>query len=342
MRRRGRSDGNVRVTIGQVAALAAVSTATASRALNRPGTVTDALRERVGAAVARLGYLPNQTARALSSLHSGLVGMLVPAFDPGHAEVLEAIQTRLAAMGYATLIAATGGDSDRAVGAARAMAAREVEGLFVVGVELEGSLGALLDERRIPYVLVDACGGTPTKASVDVSYAAAGETVGAYLLGLGHRSLAFLCRPANHASQPAALLLQGLRAALTAADASLPSEQVVAGGSGGIRASLRQWLTATTPPSALVCADDLLALAALQEGVLLGIAVPGQLSVVGCGDLPFARHTTPALSTLRIPGAMIGAAAVDQLLERLEGALPTGRSIPIKLVIRQSSGPAPM
>ena len=88
--------------------MAAVSTATASRALNQPNAVSDALRDRVGAAVTRLGYLPNQTARALSSQHSRLAGVLAPSFDPGDAEVLEAIQARLDAAGYATLFAATG------------------------------------------------------------------------------------------------------------------------------------------------------------------------------------------------------------------------------------------
>src|SRR6185295_4196417 len=102
VRRRGRSDGNRRATIEQVAALATVSTATASRALNHPQSVSDALRERVGAAVAQLGYIPNQTARALSSLHSGLVGVLVPAVDARYAPVVEAIQRCLAPIGYGT------------------------------------------------------------------------------------------------------------------------------------------------------------------------------------------------------------------------------------------------
>jgi DNA-binding LacI/PurR family transcriptional regulator len=79
----------------------------------------------------------------------------------------------------------------------------------------------------------------------------------------------------------------------------------------------------------------------LQECALLRIAVPGQVSVVGCGDLSFARHTSPALSTLRIPGTTIGAVAVAVLSARLAGDPPRGQTIPIKLVVRQSSGPAP-
>ena len=340
MRRRGRSDGNVRVTLGQVAALAAVSTATVSRALNEPKAVSDALRNRVGAAVIRLGYLPNQTARTLSSQHSRLAGILVEAFDPGCAEVLDAIQKRLAATGYTTLIAATGGDSDRADNAAREMAAREVEGLVLVGIDPGDSLETLLEARHIPCVLVDA-GGTQTQATVGGGYTAGGAIVGAYLLGLGHRSVAFVGGATNTRWRRATMLL-GLRAALSTSGPGLPSQRVLDCALPEIRARLRQWIAAPAPPTALVCADDLLALAVLQECALLGIAVPGQLSVVGCGDFPFARHTSPTLSTLRIPGAMIGAVAVDQLLGRLAGAAPTARSIPVKLVIRHSSGPAPL
>jgi LacI family transcriptional regulator len=341
VRRRGRADGNVRITIAEVAALAAVSTATASRALNRPGAVSASLRDRVAAAVARLGYVPNQTARALSSLHSGLVGFLIPAVDAGYAELLEVMVARLRAAGYATLVAAPGGDGDPGGGGARAMAAREVEGLVVVGTEPGATMGALLNERRIPYVLVDAGGHTSLALRVDVSYAVAGENAARYLVGLGHRSLAFLSSPTTSPWRRDALL-QGLRAGLAASDLTLPSERIRACAAPEIRTALRLWFTGAAPPSALVCADDLLALVTLREGALLGIAVPGQLSIIGCGDLPFARYASPALSTLRIPSVTVGNAAVDQLLARLAGGSPFGQLIPVKLVIRRSTGPAPI
>jgi LacI family transcriptional regulator len=341
MRQRGRGDGSIRATITQVAAVAGVSTATASRALNRPAAVSDALRDRVGAAVAQLRYLPNQTARALSSLHSGLVGVLVPAIDSGYAQILQAIQDRLHQTGYSMLIEATGGDDHRAVDAAAAMAGREVEGLLVVGVDPKQALTGLLDGRHIPYVMVDAGGDVPPEISVGVGYAGGGETVGRYLLGLGHRSLAFLGCAGEGAWRSAAILL-GARVALKASsEGSLPSQRARAGTAPEIRSALNEWLTAASPPTALVCADDMLAVAALQECAFLGIAVPGRLSIVGCGDLPFARHSSPALSTLRIPGAFVGCAAVDQLAERRAGRSSVGPTVPVKLVIRQSTGPAP-
>jgi LacI family transcriptional regulator len=332
---KGRGDGNVRVTLGQVAALAGVSTATVSRALNAPSAVSDALRGRVGAAVARLGYLPNQTARALSSQHSRLAGILIERFDPGCAEMLDAIQLRLDAAGYATLITTTGGDSDRTVAAARAMGAREVEGLLLVGIAPEHSLQALLAAHRIPSVSIEA-GQSPTAVGGD--YVAGGAIVGTYLVGLGHRSLAYVGDPANLPWRSSALL-QGLRATLSARDSRSLSLAVAEGAVPAIRVQLRQWLRASARPTALMCSDDLLALAMLRECALLGIAVPGELSVVGCGDLPLARHTSPALSTLRIPGAAIGTAAADRLLGRMTGGPPTSQAIPIKLVIRQSTGP---
>ena len=340
MRRRGRSDGNVRVTIEQVAKLARVSTATASRALNHPNSVSDALRERVGAAVARLEYIPNQTARALSSLRSGLVGALVPAIDTRYAQMLEAIELQLDRAGYGMLLVAVGDDGARATDAAKAMAAREPEGLLMLGVEIGDVLCAFLNARRICHVSVDAGGSAPKASRVDITYLEGGETVGRYLLGLGHRTLAFVDGLASSPRRSAGLL-QGLRAALAASGTAEPPQRVLAADVVAIRAALRQWLTAASPPTALMCGDDIVALAVLRECAVLGVIVPDRLSIVGCGDLSFARYATPPLSTLRVPAAMIGAAAVDQLLARLAGGLPSAQSVPIKLVVRHSSGPAP-
>lgn len=337
MRRRGRSDGNSRATIEQVATLAAVSTATASRALNHPETVSDALRERVEAAVTQLGYIRNQNARALSSLHSGLVGVLVPAIDTGHAPIVDAIQRSLGQVGYAMLLAATGRDSDRVVEEARAMAGREIEGVVLVGLSAPEELRALLDERRIPHVAVDAAHCAPSTASVEGDYCAAGETVARYLLALGHRLLAYLDGGTYGAAQSSALLA-GLNAGLAKYEGTRRS-----GGALVLPASqaeLQQCLVAPGAPTALVCADDLGALMALRRCAALGIAVPERVSIVGCGDFAFAQHMTPSLSTLRIPSDAMGRAAVDQLVGRNRG-LPVVQAFPIKLVVRQSSGHAP-
>ena len=338
MRHRGRADGNVRTTIGQVAALAAVSTATASRVFNHPDAVRVALRERVDAAVAQLGYIPNRTARALSSLHTGLIGVLVPSLAGRHAVLVEALEKRLSELGYAMLAAAAGSVGDLAVHTARAMAGREIEGLLVVGAAPQEALRALLDERRIPWVMVDAVGGRVGDVAVGADYAAAGRIAAHYLLAFGHRAVAFLGRAGD---EPSAELLAGLRVVLADAGDTLPPERIWTDLAPDTRGALRIGLAAAPPPTALFCADDLLALEAIHLCAALGIAVPGRMSIVGCGDAPFARHAVPALSTLRIPGAAIGRAAVDQLRVLLEGRSPVAEAVPVKLIVRQSSGPAP-
>ncbi|MEO8754447.1 MAG: LacI family DNA-binding transcriptional regulator [Casimicrobiaceae bacterium] len=339
VRRRGRADGALRTTIGQVAALAAVSTATVSRVLNHPQSVRASLRDRVDGAVAQLGYLPNQTARALSSLHTGLVGVLAPSLAGTYPPVVEAVEQRLREAGYAMLLATSGGADEHAATLARAMAGREIEGLLLLGIQVPDTLGVLLAQRRIPYVLADAVGEVGAEGPVvGVDYALAGWTVGAYLLGLGHRRLAF-CHRASPGDLRGEALLSGIRAALTDAGAtplavwSLPACVSAAHG------ELRNWL-AVEPPTALICADDLLAMEALRLCVALGVAVPARMSIVGCGDLPFARHAIPTLTTLRVPHTSIGRVAVEQLLAQFGGRSVTGQSFPAKLVVRQSSGPA--
>jgi LacI family transcriptional regulator len=339
VRRRGRADGNLRATIGQVATLAAVSTATASRALNHPQSVRAALRDRVDAAVAQLGYIPNQTARALSSLHTGLVGVLAPSLAGAYPPVVEAVEQRLREAGYAMLLATSGGADEHAATIARAMAGREIEGLLLIGTYVPETLGVLLAQRRIPCVLVDAVGEVGAEDTVvGVDYALAGRTVAAYLLALGHRRLAF-CHRASPGDFRTEALLSGVRFAL--AEAGVAHLAVWARPDAASTSSaLRSWLAAE-PPTALISADDMLAMEALQLCAGLGVAVPAQLSIVGCGDLAFARHAIPALTTLRVPHASIGRAAVDQLLAHFGGGSVTAQTVPAKLVVRQSSGPAP-
>ena len=192
---------------------------------------------------------------------------------------------------------------------ARRMAGREIEGMLLVGIDTEPELRTLLDERRIPYVAVEG------------DYLAAGENRGTLPLALGHRSLAYLdeARAGRDRRRRCSAVCA---TAVSSQPKTLPPISVFVRPAPDHRAELRNWLAAGAPPTALVCADDLLALAALQECAALGIAFPGQVSIVGCGDLAFARHATPTLSTLRLPGLALGRAAVDRLQAQRGGAQP--------------------
>ena len=335
-RRRRRHDA--RATIVDVAAHAGVSTATASRALTAPARVSPELRARVLAAAAALTYVPDPAARTLASHRSGLVGIVAGDLrDGGTGACLGALQPRLAAAGYATVLAVTDGRGAGVREAVAGLAARGVEAVVLIDCANEIPTVAS-SGNALPVVRVGGLANAPAAGDVAVDAAIAGATIARFLLGLGHTTFGWV---ATEGELPwwTPGLRGGLSAALVAAGGRAPGEFVVAPG-GEIVAGHAGLAAGAALPSALICADDLLALAVLRGLAGQGIPVPRHVSVVGCGDQPWARRTDPPLTSLRMPAGRLGEAAADQVLARLRGEAPARCALVAKLVVRGSTGPA--
>ena len=315
---------------------AGVSTATVSRAINAPATVSAARGARVRAAMAALAFVPDASARSLSSRHSRLIGVLAPSLrDDGWAAGVAGIEARLAGAGYATLLALTGGDAQREAAAVAVLAGRAVEAVIAIG-RLPGPAAlAPLRERRIVLAGIEADDAGATGTASGGGWWRAGRTLGQFLLALGHARCLWLAGDGVAAARATALRA-GLGAAFAAA-AQPPPVDVSAGSWATLRAALAG---AGPRPTALVCADDALALAAMGQLAAAGVSVPRDLSVTGCGDTPAARHAVPPLTTLRLAGEAAGAAAAERVLAQLRGESAPQHEPPIKLVVRRSTGPA--
>ena len=336
-RRRRREDAHA--TIVAVAAHAGVSTATVSRALNAPARVSPTLRARVVAAAAALAYVPDPAARTLASHRSGLVGIVTGDLREGWiAECLGALQPRLAVAGYATVLAVTNARGAGAREAVAAMAARGVEAVVLIDCADGAPTVPASSGSALPTVRVSAVPNAPTAADVALDAAIAGATIAGYLLDLGHTTFGWVAAEGDTAWWRARLR-DGLSTALLAGGRRPPAEFVVTPGRDpfAVHAVLA---AGEAVPSALVCADDLLALAVVRALAGQGISVPGQVSVVGCGDQPWARQTHPSLTSLRMPAGQLGEAAADHVLARLRGEVHDPRALVGKLVVRGSTGPA--
>ncbi|MEO6564880.1 MAG: LacI family DNA-binding transcriptional regulator [Casimicrobiaceae bacterium] len=345
-------------TLLDVARAAGVSTATVSRAWNRPDTVREPLRQRIHAAVEQLHYIPNNAARALVSQRSRVLGAIVPTIDNAiFARGVAAIQARVEASGYGLLLAACDYDLDRELAQARAMVARGVEALVLVGTRHRPALRELLHQHRIPYVCQGAFAPEEDPHCVGFDNRRAGMLVARYLLSLGHRRIAMIAGPRrdNDRAQSRAV---GVHSVLADAGLVPPSPIAPAGEPPSIhsgddswlvesaydfdaaRAVARLLLTASMRPTALICGNDILALGALRECQSLELAVPAQVSITGFDDLALARQATPALTTIRVATSVMGEAAADFVLAQLAGQPASATEIPFKLVIRGSTGPA--
>ena len=340
MRRPDPSSDSRRVTTHDVARQAGVSQATVSLVLggNPRARVSASTRERVVRAAGELGYRPNLVARSLVQRKSYAIGVVVPDLsNPFFMDVVTGVQRVASEAGYAVLPGDVRETSP--VRHLDALRARQVDGLILDGFGALAIPEAELADLKV--VLVDE----PSERFPGVASDApeAGRLAAEHLIGLGHTRLAFI-GPASDV-YGFRMRERGFFQTLRAAGLGLGSDRLrrvppsVAGGLAAMKALLA--LPPAERPTAVFCPTDLLAAGALKACLTAGIAVPGEMSIVGCDDIELARVLTPELTTIRIPARELGARAARLLIKQLddESWVPRpGKPLPVKLVVRGTTG----
>ena len=331
-------------TVEAVAAAAGVSTATVSRVLNTPNAVREALRKRVEAAVAQLGYVPHAGARAMMLRRSGTIGAIFPTVDNAiFAQAIDALQRRLSEAGLQLLIATCDYDTDAEMRQAVNLVSRGADALAFCGTGQRPELLEFLRQRSLPCVHVMSLPTDNTMTSVGFDNALAMAQAVRYLLDLGHRRIAMLAGTTRE-NDRARARVQGVRNALQAAGLDLPPQRLVERkyGIAEARDGFSELMAPRVKPTAIVCGNDVLAFGALLEAQHAGISVPQSLSITGFDDLELAHHVQPALTTVRVPTLEMWRTAADRLIAALHGeAFPRATVIEVSLVVRQSTGPVP-
>ena len=331
-------------TIEAVAAAAGVSTATVSRALNRPDSVREALRKRVEAAVATLGYVPNAGARSMMLRRSGTIGAVFPTVDNAiFAKAIDALQRRLSEADQQLLIATCDYDPEAEMRQAVNLVARGADALALCGVGQRPELLEFLHQRGLPCVHVMSLSDDPQVTSVGFDNAAAMKQATRYLLDLGHRHVAMLAGITRD-NDRASARVAGVRSALKQAKLTLPAERMVERRYeiAAAREGFRELMAVDPRPTAILCGNDVLAFGALLEAQRMGIDVPKQLSIIGFDDLELANQLQPALTTVRVPADTMWRVAADRLLAALRGEPAARRTeIEVSLVVRGSTAPPP-
>ena len=327
-------------TIRQVAAAARVSVATVSRALECPDIVAPETLERVRSVIQSLRYIPNAQARMLRTSRTGLVVALVPDIaNPFFSEVIRGIERVAHATDYAVLLGDTQNDPARELSYARMLAKRQADGLIIMVPRLP--------PRNVfaSFPLVNACEYVPESGvtTVSVDNAAGASTAIAHLTGLGHKHIAFISGP-----RPSAICLErerGYREAMqTRQLLADPRLEGVGDFSveSGVRAT-REFLTKKLTFTAIFCANDEMAIGAIQELHAWGLSVPADVSVVGFDDIRYAQYANPPLTTIAQPKMELGQISMQCLLDILDQPHRPVINIvlPISLIVRKSTGPAP-
>ena len=339
-------DSGRRVTLKDVARLAGVHPGTASRALNAETRelVNEGTAERVLATAAELGYRPNPIARGLKTSRSYTVGVLIPdLMNPLFPPIVRGIQDRLEEAAYTPLIANTDNDPDRERADFEAMRARQVDGLITATARRDHGLPNGLENVAFPVVLVNRRLEDGTRPSVVADDRAGIRLAVEHLVSLGHRRIAHLAGPQELST--GYLRREGFVDAMRSAGLE-PDPELILVGSAFVESEgerlCRELLDGKGDATAIVAGNDLMALGCYDAFVERGIDCPGEVSVVGFNDMPFAAWFDPPLTTVRLPHYEIGARAADLLLEQLRDPAvePAQVVLPPELVIRRSTAAA--
>lgn len=329
-------------SIKDIANEAGVSTATVSHVLNNTRFVSEAVRERVLKAIKLHNYYPNAAARSLASGSSRILGLVISDIaNPFFPELVKSIETAAYEYGYDVVLSNTNYDPERASHYVRRFIERKVTGVALMTSEMDKALIEELARREVPVVFLDSGEVGLHMSNLRVGYAEGIKQAILHLVELGHRKVAFISGLPNLRS--AKRRLEAFRQTIQAVLPDAP-EQIYQGDfkiDGGRRAAL-EILKADELPTAVVAANDLMALGAISEFHRSGLKIPRDISVVGFDDIAFSTLVEPALTTVNLPLGELGKMAVDALMAMISSPKEHGIELPIstQLIIRNSTAAA--
>ncbi|MFT4084519.1 MAG: LacI family DNA-binding transcriptional regulator [Nocardioides sp.] len=318
-------------SVKDVAAAAEVSLGTVSNVLNRPERVSAATRERVARAMAELGFVRNESARSLRTGRSNtLAYVMLDTGNPFFTDVAHGIELATESFGNTLFLCNSDNRADREAALLSHLEERQILGVLITPVDPQSATLTELAARGTPLVIVDRTRDTPDFCSVAVDDVLGGRLALEHLIDQGHRRVAVVGGPlsigqvadryagaqqvwAEAGLPPGDLtLIQG--AALTAADGRAAGEQIA-----GIPARRR--------PTAAFCANDLIALGLLQHSISQGLAVPGDLAIMGYDDIEFAAAAAVPLTSVRQPRQQLGRTAAELVLDEAGNPDHTHRQV---------------
>ncbi|HIW72752.1 MAG TPA: LacI family transcriptional regulator [Firmicutes bacterium] len=334
-----------RVTIRDVAREAGVSTATISYVLNNKvsESITPETIAKVNAAVERLGYVPNLSARSLRYRRSNLIGVVIPQTEPGkefmfsnpfYGDFLSAVEYTARTRGYRLLISGT------SVGQSYVEIAQNhgLDAIIILGIYPSDDIDAY-KEAKIPLVLVDCYRNDHFFHSVGTNDRHGGYLATNHLIQRGHRRIAFVSG-AVEASGVNQKRLFGYRDALDEAGLPFDRNLVFSGNVGyeyGIETA-RQIARICPDVTAIFATADIMAAGVIKGVSEAGLSVPGDISVVGFDDIFVANISSPGLTTVRQNIKEKGRVAVELALDAVDNPSSPKRdvAIPLEIVERDS------
>jgi DNA-binding LacI/PurR family transcriptional regulator len=329
-----------------VARHAGVSVTTVSRVVNNTGAFSVASAERVWDAVRALGYEINHVAKSLRQGATHTVAVLVGDLgNPFYSDFIKGVELAAQQARLSVMVCTAPPEDDAAQRQVQMLLSKRVDGIIMWGWCLDAGYVERLLSAAIGVLGLELQPDPPSGVrNLSVDFRTGMRDVLAHLVALGHRNIAYLWDRTDRPATPESRFYC-FREAMDTHDLPFP-DKWVAPAIGGQRPEIGQSATLdllrrAPEITAVVCHNDLLALGALQAARQVGYQVPDRLSVVGVDDIFTARYTDPPLTTLALPRIEAGRLALQWLLQANVDSLPAPEIAP-RLVVRQSTGPAPV
>lgn len=332
------------VTVRDVAQLAGVSVSTVSRVLNNYADIRDETRRRVLKAAKELGYQPNHVARSMVLKKTFTLGLVVSDLsNPFYGETARIITATARQFNYEVFVCNTYDDPQVLAQSIKALRMRRVDGILCGSAQLGDPVLEELVTSRFPLVMYNRKLDHPDGHYIVLDNERAGFYATEHLLSLGHTAIAFVA--GHFQTSTARDRQQGYLAALERWGIPVNPSYIRYGGYDQWRASVvvQELMGGPNPPTALVCANDVMALGALDAVLRVGIRVPENVSIVGFDDIEVAGHHAISLTTVAQNKEQMGRLAVEKLVALIDGKInhPLRIVLPPNLIVRGTTGRPP-
>ncbi|HTX39714.1 MAG TPA: LacI family DNA-binding transcriptional regulator [Bryobacteraceae bacterium] len=325
-------------TIKDVAEKAGVSPATVSYVLNEARKVRPETEQRVLWAARELGYQPNTAARSLAVGHSSIIGLIVPdILNPFFPEIAKSFQSEAAVYGMETVTMDGNNDPQRTRNLVERLLGLQAPAIAFLTSQVDAPVKELIAKKGIFAAYLGFGSPGPKISNISIEQRQGIEEAVHHLEALGHRRVGFIGGPSDgvFSLRRKAIFLE-CAAAAGMETRVFDSDFTVQGGYFGCSRVLGGF-----DATAIMTANDLMAIGALHYAYDRQIPVPAALSVVGFDNINFAQFTQPALTTVAAPRAEIGRLAFQSLWSLMHDSPGGDYEVPTGLVIRQTTGPAP-
>lgn len=329
------------MSLKKIAREAGVSTATVSHVINKSKHVTEPTREKVLRAVEKFNFYPNHYAQMLALGKSNVVGLVVSDIsNPFFSEIIQAVEAVVREAGYNLVLLNSNYDPQRAVEFVYRLLQMKAAGVVLMCSEFDAGLLEIAQSQKTNFVFYNPVSSIQKMTSIRVDYKAGIDEAVRHLVALGHQKIVHISGPknVNSAKIRRRAFADSVKKYLTKSS----KVQIYEGNfrfEGGCFAA-REILQQKELPTAIVVANDYMALGAMAEFKKAGLLIPQDISIVGFDDIALASISEPALTTISSRPGEIGRIAIETLMQDIENPNRTGNEIrlPTYFVERASTG----